>query len=330
MYSYNKIKTIHLEITSKCQAGCPMCARNIQGGVDNPYITLSEISFEKFVEWFPREFIKQLDRLFMCGNLGDPVVAKDTLEIFSYLKIINPNILLSMNTNGGARSTDWWEALARLGVTIRFGIDGLADTHHLYRIGTDFNKVITNATAFIDAGGDAVWDMLVFDHNQHQVEQCRLLSEQLGFKQFHSKNTSRFKDDKLNVLDKTGKTKYVIFATDRSKDLAEKIVSQIVKPKLENKIINCKVRQEGSLYISATGNVSPCCWLDMEWMPPFSFSRIDYMDIIGHYQNLNNQSLEDIFDSGFFDAIESTWSSNPLRECSKQCGEIDRFNEQFK
>ena len=26
-------------------------------------------------------FVKQLDTMYMCGNLGDPIVAKDTLEI---------------------------------------------------------------------------------------------------------------------------------------------------------------------------------------------------------------------------------------------------------
>ena len=35
--------------------------------------------------------IKQLDTMYMCGNLGDPIVAKDTLEIFQIL----PNIILT-------------------------------------------------------------------------------------------------------------------------------------------------------------------------------------------------------------------------------------------
>ena len=29
---------------------------------------------------FQPEFVKQLDSLFMCGNLGDPVVAKDSIR----------------------------------------------------------------------------------------------------------------------------------------------------------------------------------------------------------------------------------------------------------
>jgi hypothetical protein len=53
------------------------------------------------------------------------------------------------------------------------------------------------------------------------------------------------------------------------------------------------------------------------------------MDKIGVYPNLNKQSLIDIFNSGFFSKIESTWSAVPLMECGKQCGHFDKLGEQF-
>lgn len=328
MYNLKDIKAIHLEITNKCQASCPMCGRNIQGGVDNPFMTIDEITFDIFKSWFSEDFIKQLDRLYMCGNLGDPIIAKDTAKVFQYCRELNPNIALSMNTNGSARNIKFWEQLAELNVAIHFGIDGLEDTHSIYRRGTDFNTIIKNAGAFINKGGYAIWDMLVFDHNKHQVGACQHMADMMGFKQFKHKNTSRFKEESLVVLDKIGKPVYRIYGTDRSKQLTNKLIEQnLDEPKVT---INCKVLQEKNLYISATGNVSPCCWLDMEWMPHVSFSRIDYMEKIGKYKTLNEFTLQEIFDSGFFKEIENTWSCNPIRECSKQCGTIDRFNEQFK
>lgn len=321
MYQLSEIKQVHLEVTSKCQASCPMCARNIQGGVENPFMTVTEITLEQFKEWFPIKFIKQLDRLYMCGNLGDPIVAKDTLKVFEYLREVNPNIELSMNTNGSARSWQFWKKLAELKVNVRFGIDGLIDTHSLYRIGTDWVKIIDNAKHFIKAGGEATWDMLVFEHNKHQVELCKELSVELGFKHFVSKNTARFKEGSLNVIDKQGRTTHILYPTDRSK--------QIVVPE-ESKIINCKVAKEKSLYVSATGNLLPCCWLDNEWFNPNHPNRIDYMDKIGHYPNLNTNKLSEIFDSKYFDSIANTWVNSPLKDCSRQCGKVDRFNEQFK
>jgi MoaA/NifB/PqqE/SkfB family radical SAM enzyme len=43
MYDYTDIRTVHLEITEKCNAACPMCARNINGGEDNPWLQNSEL-----------------------------------------------------------------------------------------------------------------------------------------------------------------------------------------------------------------------------------------------------------------------------------------------
>ena len=46
--------------------------------------------------------------------------------------------------------------------------------------------------------------------------------------------------------------------------------------------------------VSASGNVSPCCWLDMEWIPHVNFNRIDYMEKINKYKTLRENTLQDI------------------------------------
>ena len=82
MYKFEDIRDVHLEITSKCQAKCPMCPRRINGGPMNPFIKLDDITLDRFKEWFPRQFIQQLNSMFMCGNLGDPIISRDTLNIY--------------------------------------------------------------------------------------------------------------------------------------------------------------------------------------------------------------------------------------------------------
>lgn len=322
MYKISDITVIHLEITNKCQASCPMCARNLQGGIDNPFMNLNEITLEHFKEWFNPQFIKQLDKLYMCGNLGDPIVAKDTLEIFAYCREHNPDIWLSMNTNGSAKNRRFWEQLAALKVTVRFGIDGLLDTHSLYRRGTDFTKIIENATTFIRCGGDAIWDMLIFEHNQHQVDACEQLSKELGFSQFVPKNTSRFKENKLDVIDRTGKKEYTLYPSVKSKELTKKVIN------IQPGEINCKVKF-GSIYVTSNGIITPCCWLGIDELPFHNPSRIDYLDKIGKFYSLHEQTLEEIFDTGVFDKIKKTWDSDCLIECGKQCGSYDKFNSQF-
>lgn len=323
MYKIEDIRDIHLELTSKCQARCPMCPRRINGGVLNPLMTLDEITLEQFKSWFSVDFIKQLDSLFMCGNLGDPIVAQDCVKIFQHLRETNPNIRLSMNTNGSARSWHFWKKLAELNVHVRFGIDGIIDTHELYRVGTDWVKIIDNARLFINAGGEATWDMLVFKHNEHQVDLCREMSEQLGFKKFQAKHTSRFKDGKFNVLDEQGRTVNILYPTELSKSHTSKVLSIVPAE------IQCKAQKYKQLYISSNGVVSPCCWLDFSWQLPNQDNRVDYMDAIGMFPSLNENTLEEIFNSGLFKKIEDTWAVKPLIECSKQCGIFDKLGAQF-
>lgn len=195
MYNYHDIKTVHLEVTERCNASCPMCARNINGGEQNPWIHNAELSIEDIKKIFTTDFIQQLNHMYMCGNYGDPIVAKDTLEIFRHFRSVNSDILLSMNTNGSARQEDWWAELATVigdkGYVI-FSIDGLEDTNHLYRKDTNFNRIMKNAKAFIQSGGNAHWEYLVFAHNEHQVEEAKGLADSLGFKKFQLKKSARF------------------------------------------------------------------------------------------------------------------------------------------
>lgn len=329
MYKLNEIRVIHFEPTSKCQASCPMCSRNFHGGITNPFIEITEINYDEFTKWLPPTFIAQLHKFYMCGNVGEPTLAKDTMQIFEYVINNNNLIQLSMNTNGSARDKQWWYNLGKLfsaNGNVRFGIDGLENTHHLYRVGTDWNKIIKNATSYITSGGNAIWDMLVFDHNKHQVDECRKLSEDLGFISFNAKHTSRFKEDKIHVLTRKGTTSHYIHPSEKSKNFTEKFQKYTIET---NKEIHCKVAREKNLYINAHGNVFPCCWLDMDALSPISLSRVDYLDRKLPIYSLKHQSLENIFNTDYFQQIENTWINNPLRECSKQCGKIDKFNEQF-
>ena len=324
MYSLIDIKNVHLEVTNKCQASCPMCARNAQGGIANPWFELhNEITLSQFIEWFPVDFIKNLDRLYMCGNLGDPVVAKDTLEIFKYLRQQNPTMSLSMNTNGSARDEAWWQALAQTNVQVIFGIDGLADTHHLYRVGTDWNKIIANATVFIAAGGNAEWHMLGFQHNEHQVDAARDMSISLGFANFQFKNTSRFRESQLRVLTKEGKTSHILYPSTKSKIITTAI--KAVDP-TEKVSIHCKAQKDNSVYINSLGQVIPCCWLDDNAMVAIHPSKIDMRDNDVEFKSLSNTKIEDAIG---FEKIASMWNSTPLKECSRQCGKIDKFSAQF-
>ena len=230
LYKHNEIKTIHLEITAACNASCPMCARNINGGEVNPQLPQTELSLADIKRIFDPKFVTQLDRVYMCGNYGDPVAARDTLETFTYFRTYNPNIHLSMHTNGSAKRPEWWAELARIigrkGHVV-FSLDGLEDTNHLYRQGTVWSKIMENAQTYINAGGRARWDYIVFAHNEHQVEAAEALSKQMGFERFQFKKSARF----FSMA--SGVTKEMHQAANR-KGMATTLLQAPTNPKYRN------------------------------------------------------------------------------------------------
>jgi MoaA/NifB/PqqE/SkfB family radical SAM enzyme len=195
MYKSDEITTVHLEVTERCNASCPQCARNLNGGDVNPQLHDAELSLADVQQILKPEFIRQLKRLYMCGNYGDPISARDTLEIFEYIRSNNDKMQLSFHTNASAKTPEWWSRLpAAMGKShyVVFSVDGLEDTNHLYRQGTVWRKIMENARAFIAAGGRARWDYIVFAHNEHQVEEARALADSMGFEKFNVKKSNRF------------------------------------------------------------------------------------------------------------------------------------------
>ena len=221
-------------MTDACNAACPMCARNINGGEDNPQMPGTELSIDDIKKIFKPQFIAQLERMYMCGNYGDPIAAKDTLETFAYFREHNPKMMLSMHTNGSAKRPEWWAELAatigRKGYVV-FSLDGLEDTNHLYRQNTKWSKIMENAQAFINAGGRARWDFIVFAHNEHQVEEAEALANKMGFERFQYKKSARFFS---NVA---GTTKEMHQASNR-KGMQTTLLQPPTNPKYRNAAVD--------------------------------------------------------------------------------------------
>lgn len=360
MYKFEDVRHVHLEVTQKCQAACPMCDRNENGGADNKHMTNAELSLSDCQKIFSPELISQLESMYMCGNLGDPIMAADTLEIFKYFRQHNPNIWLSMNTNGGARSSDWWMALAevfgRKGSVI-FSVDGLEDTNHLYRQNVSWQKIENAMKSFIAAGGRARWDFIIFEHNQHQVDEAEQLSKDWGCEKFIKKKTARFFSTASNqgkdehqaknkkgyqtILLRKPKQEFQNLALAKEAELIKSYGSMMdYYDKCE---INCKVKDEGSIFVTAEGTLMPCCWtagrMYKWWHEDFRTEQIwDFIDTNGGLDSISakQNSIETIMAGKFLKSIEESWALNSLKAgklgvCSVKCGkEFDPFAEQFK
>ncbi len=233
------IKVLHLESTDVCQAACALCARETDPNFRKD--RQHHLDMYKIMQVFDADRIAELDKMFMCGNYGDPAAGKYTLNIYREFRKLNKNIVLGMNTNGGLQNTLWWFELGRTFNQpqdyVVFSIDGLEDTNSVYRKNVSWTKLMQNARAFIEAGGSAHWDMLVYRHNQHQVDECEQLARDMGFKWFRAKVSKRGFTDRLQAP--TGWS----------------------VPTISAKAVECHALKEQSMYIDAQGRASPCCWL---------------------------------------------------------------------
>lgn len=273
------IKSLHVELTDKCQAQCPMCARNYHGGKTRPFIRNGDISLAQFKEWFPKGFLAQLNNFYSCGNYGDPAFAQDCLEIYSYVRECNPTVRLALHTNGGMRNPEWWTKLAQAIGTqsnseVVFAVDGFKGKHELYRKNTKFDKVIENMKAFIDAGGRARVDSLVFAHNEHEVDKLEEYILGLGAEHINFVSTTRFYEmTEYEVHDNDGNVEYTIAPaqTERFKRTPNKALNDLVDKDFRDAAIAAStidplcVKDQG-IYVDPYGNIFPCCWIGGDYL----------------------------------------------------------------
>ena len=303
----DKVILLHVEPTTKCNASCPGCPRNRYGFGVSENLVLQDLDPDVIIGR-ARE-LPNLKTIHLCGNLGDPIAYKHLNELIDkavaqtrffhqYLKV-DKCWDVNIATNGSLRSVKWWQELGKkcsIDLTnshsVVFGIDGLADTSPIYRQGTNFNKVIDNAKAFIDEGGVAEWQYLKFKHNQHQVEEARKLAEDIGFNKFyasqpyfspayHWKTGKRYYlepaddgefDRPRNFDDHSKRWEKHFTASDQrmssltpAQEVAQFSTDNTYVEK--NKCMHIDVDGSGngnySLFLTVGGKIIPCCYFDL-------------------------------------------------------------------
>ena len=114
------------------------------------------------------------------GSVDEPISHPQFFEIIEHFSSWDSHINIA--TNGSLRTTSWWEKLAKAlpkSHRVTWGIDGSDELSEVYREGSNFKKVRDNWRAFISAGGRANWQFIVFQHNEHQLETAKQISEEL-------------------------------------------------------------------------------------------------------------------------------------------------------
>jgi len=362
----------HIELTSKCNAACPYCPRYKLGEpTRNPSLNLTELTIAKVKKIIPIDIIKKIGSINFCGNFGDPMVCRDAIEIVDYFHTNNKNTQIEIRTNGGPRNTKFWNKLGQLSklsngkIEVVFSIDGLEDTNDLYRRNVKWSKLMDNVTMFNRSGGISKWEFLVFKHNEHQMEDARTMSIDMGFKQILFKRPYGFEDyfnkktRPIPAYNKSGELEYLLEPSDKfsnsnlpydgdAEDIPLKIDTSgnscnlIPQPinykKYENEQeydIKCQaVHDTGHIevYLNSNGDVRPCCHIGVELDRNQQGSvgkQLKHLFNPPTKFNLNVNSIKTIL--GYFDEIiENNWDKTHeegrCMKCSMNCGSPTQTN----
>jgi hypothetical protein len=290
--NFTNLKSIHVELTDKCNAKCPSCVRRLNGGPLNPIIKNIELGVDYFKNQLGKEFCSKIEFWNFCGTKGDPVASTQLLEIILFLKSCNPDVGFTIHTNGGLRTKTWWgelgKALSNTNSKVVWGIDGLEDTNHIYRRSVIWDILWDNLNAYCDAGGQSIWQFLIFNHNKHQVDQIKQIckekniildiKEPFGF--YYNKNlvTNITEIHPIHVYDTDGKFSYSILPHDSSGSDVSIVpihpddmivtynktndITETKETQRSDYSIQCRIgRDTSDLYVDSDGAIIPCCFI---------------------------------------------------------------------
>ena len=354
MYNEKKPLRVHIELSNKCNAMCPQCGRNYidKDGVlkVKPNMQTGELVLEDYKKIFDDKFYDTFDliKINYCGNRSDPIASKDLHEIVEYAYCKNSKTNITIATNGGLKTTEWWSKFGKLMSdkkhNVVFGLDGLEDTHHIYRQRTNFNKVISNAKTFIQNGGKAEWQMLVYKHNQHQIDEAKQMAKDIGFKSFKEVYTPRFWSKGGEKLEfKVGNEDYLLEPSTIDKNqidnkkLAEHFSFKNKDRDKEAGYIECKALKINEFFLDYDGNVLPCCWLGNSLNrrnEPWLKDNLRYADNMMNWYNpktmnaINNDLSDILLKSIWMKQLQKSWDIAPCKTCARFCSKRINIKKQ--
>tara|TARA_B110001454_G_C12668165_1_gene412505 strand:+ start:168 stop:1268 length:1101 start_codon:yes stop_codon:yes gene_type:complete len=358
-----QLHKLQVDMTSHCNARCGACIRNVDGGETRQGLLLTHFDLDLWKRiaskdtkgWWIRE-------LTLNGNWGDPMMHPHLVEMLEYWTNCHPETFITIATNGSMRGPQFWADLAKVlrngcQHKVDFAIDGMEDTHHLYRRRTIFSKIVENVKSFASAGGAATIQMTMFEHNKHQIEDVKELSRTMGAKQFVARRS--FTGDNIVTI-KDVDEEYTIkgYYPSGKADFNGLDNSELSQqfPENENPVSDlkdadvyleanlrfgemeifyekskCPWHQQGEVQIDPWGTVWPCCHISLygggEASSYMSVTK-DFNEEAEHLindgkkeNNLHNDSLQNILNNEWFnERVDKAVKNADWKICRNTCG----------
>tara|TARA_B100001057_G_scaffold227362_1_gene227734 strand:+ start:3682 stop:4788 length:1107 start_codon:yes stop_codon:yes gene_type:complete len=346
----DQITRLQLEVTNYCNAGCPQCARvnylskkfTEAETVYPRRINSNHFDLDKYKQILHNDTWGSLKYIHFCGNYDEPTIHPQFIDMLEHtMAWLQQNkikdLSVNVSTNGGARDSEFWQKIGELSkkyqnigckLTVIWGIDGLQDTNHIYRIGVAWNKLMNNVQAYHKMGGISCWQWIRFQHNEHQLSWAQQNYKQLGFESFYIIGTDRDVAQKKNELLQQ-QEKIPSFSRKKieahiKNDIINTTVAHTDQKNQSFSQIHCKALDhhstiKRSIYIDAQGHVMPCCWMGTDYskhQAEQSFLGDATPDSHNIYQY---DSVGECLKSPYFTQLIDSWQDKSYSICATYC-----------
>lgn len=335
--SLDQITSLALEVTSHCNLKCPQCGRtSTDGRFASQYLQLRHWRTDALLPHLEIERLNNLKFVRIEGDNGDALMHPGIEEIIQHFYDAPSKPVILIFTNGSMRSTDWWRSLGKNfpdRLVMQFSIDGLSNTNHLYRVNSDYDKIIKNAQAFIEGGGLATVRSIIFKHNEHQVQEIHDTMLGLGFKQLIMipNDVTRFwTGDRYEVYVDGIKSHDIYPTRYKQQDLNKycyKNHGLVLRgpQRIDGKII-CPGIAGSELTVTYLGHVIPCCMVHSDYDYKIPANDL-WRSIVGDRSkvDLHKRSISEILSDPdlYFHRLEMSLRDSKIHQtCSSYCGNI--------
>jgi len=309
------IKVIHIEISSKCTLKCPRCPRTEL----SPDSLHREITLAEFKQAFPAQVLADVHKIIFCGDIGDPIYAKDLVLICAYIKS-NSDTSIHIVTNGSYKNSDWWTGLGQtLTETdqVTFSVDGWDfQSNNQYRVNADFDSILIGART-LRATSKCIlnWSAIYFSFNELHMDKIQSLAVSLGFDSFQTVKSTKFDG------------RYAINGIDslKPKNISNSGVYERTTLSVTNKtmpIIDYGIKKHNwarclnhqkELFINVDGLVFPCPWFNSGYQQN-SFVQ-EHKDKL----SIKTRSLSEVLQDDVWSELIQMFDTNPLEVCKIKC-----------
>lgn len=320
----------HIEVSSICALKCPRCPR-----AEVPETLLNrQLTLKFFQSQIGEQRIREMQKISFCGDDGDPIYAKEFLDIVAWIKKINPTLQLLIITNGSYKNTEWWYTLAKIlneHDELHWSIDGWdQESNSKYRVNCDWSSIMLGIITFTVYNKKTYTTIATigFKFNQENLHKIETIAEKYTDCWQLTKSTkfgsiypgSYPKEDELEPTDPN------LIAKGHRFQREQKLVTDKPRPgeslkklfwqravELQNNNeypALCYIGNKG-VYLKSNGEFYPCCWTALRYSHNEKITKLARTKF-----NLNYRDLDSILDDEYW---QNEFKKFDNLECKTKC-----------